>query len=148
MAAQDVVQSVREQPSLVASLFSVYGALREVVAMKVTKPPSPKGQHPRSRHTILSADLPGARAEMVPSTSALPISHSVDRAAWEVSAPARASPALLNASAADESTTVGGLKPASSDASAASESTSQPVVLRRFLSQSSAGAERNLSPSR
>ena len=37
-AAQDVVQSVREQPSLVASLFSVYGALREVAAKKVTKP--------------------------------------------------------------------------------------------------------------
>ena len=77
MAAQDVVQSVREQPSLVASLFSV--------AKKVTKPPSPKGQHLRSRHTILFADLLGARAEMVPSTSALPISHSLDRAALVVS---------------------------------------------------------------
>ena len=46
------MQSVREQPSLVACLF-VYGALREVAAREVTKPPSPKGQHPRSRHTIL-----------------------------------------------------------------------------------------------
>ena len=85
MAAQDVVQSVREQPSLMASLFSVYGALREVAAKKVTKPPSPKGQHLRSRRTILFADLLGARAEMVPSTSALPISHSLDRAALVVS---------------------------------------------------------------
>ena len=84
MAAQDVVQSVREQPSLVASLF-VYGALREVAAREVTKPPNPKGQHLRSRHTILFADLLGARAEMVPSTSALPISHSLDRAALVVS---------------------------------------------------------------
>ena len=41
MAAQDVVQSVREQPSLVASLF-VYGALREVAAREVTKPPARK----------------------------------------------------------------------------------------------------------
>ena len=40
MAAQDVVQSVREQPSLVASLF-VYG-LREVAAREVTKPPPRK----------------------------------------------------------------------------------------------------------
>ena len=73
MAAQDVVQSVREQPSLVASLF-VYGALREVAARDL-----------RRRHTILFADLLGARAEMVPSTSALPISHSLDRAALVVS---------------------------------------------------------------
>ena len=123
MAAEDVLQSVREQPSLVASLF-VYGALREVAAKKVTKPPSPKGQHPHSRHTILSVDLLGARAEMVPSTSALPISHSVDRAAWVVSPLRRASPALINVSAADESTTAGGLKAASLNASAAGESTS------------------------
>ena len=55
------MQSEREQPSLVASLF-VYGALREVAAREVTKPPSPKGQHLRSRHTILFADLLDARA--------------------------------------------------------------------------------------
>ena len=37
--AQDVVQSVREQPSLVASL-SVYGALREVCCKRGQKPPA------------------------------------------------------------------------------------------------------------
>ena len=52
----------------------------------------------------------------------LPLSHSVDRAAWVVSPRKRVS-ALLNASAAGESTTAGGLKAASLNASAASEST-------------------------
>ena len=48
---------------------------------------------------------------------------SLDRAAWVVSPLRRASPALLNASAAGESTTAGDLKAASLNASAASEST-------------------------
>ena len=46
MAAQDVVQSEREQPSLVASLFSVYGALREVAAREVKSLPALRGSTP------------------------------------------------------------------------------------------------------
>ena len=54
---------------------------------------------PHSPHCTLHSRC--ARAEKVPSTSALPLSHSVDRVGSGVSSQARASPALLNA--ADES---------------------------------------------
>ena len=64
MAAQDVVQSVREQPSLVASLF-VYGALLEVAAREVKSLPAQRASTPQSPHRT-SADLLGAHAEGVP----------------------------------------------------------------------------------
>ena len=61
---------------LVLSLF-VAGALRRSTR-KVRSLPT-LWVEPRSRRTRLSAGLPGERAEGVPSSSALPFSHSVDR---------------------------------------------------------------------
>ena len=146
--AQDVVLCVL-QASLPVSCCSCFvaGALRRSHT-EGRLPPNPKGCTSRSRRTSHLDRPPGRPCRESPGLFVLSLSHSVDRAAWVVSPRRRASPALLNVSAADESTTAGGLKAASLNASAASESTSLPVVLRRFLSQSSAGAERNLSPSR
>ena len=123
----------------------VAGALRRS-HKEGRQPPNPKGWTSRSRRTSHLDRPPGRPCRESPGLLVLSPSHSVDRAAWVVSPRRRASPALLNASAAGESTTVGGLKAASLNASAASESTPLPVVLR--LSQTSAGAERELSPSR
>ena len=101
-------------------------------------------------------DLLGTRAERVPDCSSY-LSHiprsatdsgssihprdSVDRAAVSHFQPPRARlHALLNASAASESTAAGGLEAASSNASAASESTTAGGL--EAFSQGTAGAER------
>ena len=116
----------------------------------------PQGvDHPQSPHRPLWTDLLGTRAERVPDCSSylsrIPRSatdsgssihprDSVDRAAWaEAPIDARLH-ALLNASAASESTAAGSLKAASSNASAASESTTAGGL--EAFSQGSAGAER------
>ena len=70
-------------------------------------PPSHKGVNSRSRRTRLSADLPGARAEKVPSTSALPLSHSVECDGGGCVRPRTRDSASLNASAVGESTPAG-----------------------------------------
>ena len=80
--------AVRDQPSRLVSLFCVWGAAGGITK-KVKNLPNP-----RSRRTRLSADLPGARAERVPSTSALPLSHSVGLCRPGVSLPSRASPGV------------------------------------------------------
>ena len=54
-----------------------------------------KGVNPRSRRTRLSADLLGEHGEKVPSSSALPLSHSLGSpSSGGVSLPSRASPCL------------------------------------------------------
>ena len=92
-AAAQGYGAVRDQPSLLVSFSCVWGAAEG--QQEGQKPPSPKGVNPRSRRTRLSADLPGAGAEKVPSTSALSPSHPADRVGCGVSIHARASPALL-----------------------------------------------------
>ena len=86
------------------------------------QPPNPKGWTSRSRRTSHLDRPPGRPCRESPGLFVLSFSHSVDRAAWVVSPRKRVS-ASLNASAAGESTTAGGLKAASLNASAASEST-------------------------
>ena len=100
-------------------------------------------------------DLLGAREERVRDCSSylfrIPCSaadsrlsihprDSVDRAAADSQPPRGRLHALLNASAASESTAAGSLKAASSNASAASESTTAGGL--EAFSQGSAGAER------
>ena len=63
VSAQDVVQCVINRLlSCPCDVVFVSGALRWVAAKKVTTPPSPKGQHPASRHTRHS--LPTSWAPM------------------------------------------------------------------------------------
>ena len=61
---------MRDQPSRLVS-FCVWGAAGGITK-KVKSRPALGVVNPRSRWTRLSADLLGARAEKVPSTSALP----------------------------------------------------------------------------
>ena len=125
-------------------------------ARKVSTPPSPKGRYPASRRTRHSCRPPGRPCRESPGLFVLSLSHSSEcNRQWVVNPPAqlpwiaRRQPfqpphgrlhALLNASAASESTAAGSLKAASSNASAAGESTTAGGL--EAFSQSSAGAER------
>ena len=104
------------------------------------KPPSPKGWTLRSRRTVL---LPTSWAHMQKESRTLsPTSFAFrgSRGVGSVSSRTRVSCLIKRQRCWRVDLLAGGLKAASLNASAASESTSQPVVLRRFLSQSSAGA--------
>ena len=128
---QDVVLCVG-QASLPVSCCSCFvaGALRRSHT-EGRLPPNPKGWTLAAARQTLGPTS-GRPCRESPGLFVLSLSHSVDRAAWVVSPRRRASPALLNVSAADESTTAGGLKTASLNASAASESTSLPGGLEAF----------------
>ena len=146
VAAQDVVQSVREQPSpcLVTLLcLGRCGRYHE----ESQAPPSPKGVNPRSRRTRLSADLPGARAEKVPSTSALPLSHSVecDGSGCVRLLRTRDSCLIKRQLGWRVDLRTGDLEAASLNAGARCESTSERVVLRRASSESANGSSWLLS---
>ena len=128
----------------------------EVSRSEGQTPPDPKGWTCAAAAPDTLADLLGARAERVPdcssylsripgsatdSGSSIHPRNSVDRPAVSPFQPPRGRlHALLNASAARESTAAGSLKAASSNASAASESTTAGGL--EAFSQSSAGAER------
>ena len=118
--------AVRDQPSRLVSLFLCLGRCRRYHE-EGQKPPSPKGVNPRSRPHQTSADLLGARAERVPDCSSylsrIPGS-ATDSGSSIHPRDSRGSPsdetllshrtgrhhALLNASAAGESTAAGSLK--------------------------------------
>ena len=122
--AQDVVQCCGSSASLVSSCVCFgAGALRRIHA-EALLPPDPKGWISATAGTvrpISHAFLGVLQTVGCQSTRATP----VDRPAVSHLRPPRARlHALLNASAAGESTTAGGLKAASLNASAASESTS------------------------
>ena len=160
--AQDVVLCVR-QASLRVSCCVVLspGALRGLTRKDGSLPSLRGGPHAVAAPANWT-DLLGARAERVPDCSSylsrIPRSatdsgssihprNSVDRPAVSPFQPPRwRLHALLNASAASESTAAGSLKAASSNASAASESTTAGGL--EAFSQGSAGAERfeNASP--
>ena len=76
-------------------------------------PPNPKGWTPAAAHQPLGPTS-GRPCRRSPGLFVLSPSHSVDRAAWVVSPLRRASPALLNVSAADEFATLDGGAKASS----------------------------------
>ena len=130
--------------SLVASVYVCGWGAAEGHTQKLSRLPTLRGGPSAVAAPATWTDLLGARAERVPDCSSY-----LSRIPWSAAdsglsihprdsrgspsgglpATARASPALLNASAA-------------------SEWTSLQVVLRRFFSQRSAGLERLLSPSR
>ena len=126
VSAQDMVQCVVNRLlscPLVCGFVS--GALRWVTLGRTQRLPAQRGDTQRVATLGTLADLLGARAERVPDCSSylsrIPWSaadgglsihprDSVDRAAWaEAPSDARLH-ALLNASAASESTTAGGLE--------------------------------------
>ena len=134
--AQDVVLCVG-QASLPVSCYGCFvaGALRRSHT-EGQQPPNPNAVAAPATWT----ELLGAPAERVPDCSSY-----LSRIPWSaadsgLAVPARASPALLNASAAGESTAAGSLKAASLNASAASESTTAGGL--EAFSQGTAGAER------